>query len=261
MAKKARNYSFADSKRIPKEKMTEVSGIKIPGIPGTCYHAVICTLAENKDKFCFWTKVFERVAANMRKYGGEEAWKKFIGKSDVYAIEHRIKENVHSLTRRNSYGFRLHESGMAIYYFKDGAMLLTGGKLKKHGNTYDVHFSDGRRLQARYRGNTMTFREYRRFLDARLIDNSGTILNADGIKKMRASIHKISEQDKMTTHVCVRLSDKFDQNTAVRLEKLGLKVEYATDNEVIGIISPSRISELKDDKDVVDVETSYAELI
>jgi hypothetical protein len=259
---KDRNYSFLHSKRLPQDRMTEVNGIKIPSIPGTCYHAIICTLADNKDKFCFWAKIFEQVAANMRKYGGEDAWKKFIDKGDVKTIEQRIKENVHTLTRRGKdcYGFRLHEMGMAIYYFKDGAMLVTGGTMKKHGSSYDVHFSDGRKLQTRYRGTTMTFREYRRFLEAGLVDASGTILSADGIRDMRVTLNKISEQEKVTTHVCVKLSDGYDQETAVRLEKLGLRVEYATETEVIGVIPPSRISELKEDKDVVEVEASYSEL-
>jgi hypothetical protein len=43
------------------------------------------------------------------------------------------------------------------------------------------------------------------------------------------------------------------------LEKLGLRVEYATETELIGVIQPSRLSELREDEDVVDVETSYTD--
>lgn len=255
--RKVRNYSFRDSKRLPPEKMTEISGIKIPSIPGTCYHAIICAFAENKDKFVYWNRLFELVSRNMRKYGGDEAWKTFLGKDGVKAAELRIKENVHTLTRRgrDCYGYRLHEMGMAIYYFKDGALLITGGEMrKKSDGNYDVLFPSGRKLQARYRGTTMTFREYKRFLEHGYIDPSGTILDPEGIRAMRANINKLNEQERMTAQVCIVLGESYDQETACRLEALGLRVEQQVENELVGTIPLARIAELKEDRDVAEVE-------
>lgn len=255
--RKIRNYSFRDSKRLPPEKMTEISGIKIPSIPGSCYHAILCAFAENKDRFVYWNRLFELVSRNMRKYGGDESWKTFLGKDGVKAAELRIKENVHTLTRRgrDCYGYRLHEMGMAIYYFKDGALLITGGEMRKKSDSgYDVYFSNGRKLQARYRGTTMTFREYKRFLEHGYIDASGTILNADAIRNMRSNINKLNEQERMNTQVCVTLGENFNQETACRLEAIGLRVEHQVENELVGTIPLVRIAELKEDKDVAEVE-------
>ena len=75
--KKNRSYSFKNSKRLPIDQMTEVNGIKIPSIPGSCYHAIIASLAENKDKFCSWNKISELTGKNMRMYGGQQAWDNF----------------------------------------------------------------------------------------------------------------------------------------------------------------------------------------
>ena len=157
---KVRNYSFTDSKKLPINIMTQVNGIRIPSIPGSCYHAIIAALAEYKDRFCSWDRVIFLAAQNMRKYGGEKAWDKFHNKRGVKSYAQRIKDNAHTLTRtgKDCYGYRMHEMGMAIYFFKDGAMLITGGELREGNGTYDVYFSDGRRLQKRYRGHTRTSR-------------------------------------------------------------------------------------------------------
>ena len=93
--KKIRNYSFQHSKRLPVENMTEVNGIKIPSMPGSCYHAIIAALAEYKDKFCSWDKLIEMTQRNMRMYGGQKAWNKFAAKSKVKSCQQRIKDNTH----------------------------------------------------------------------------------------------------------------------------------------------------------------------
>lgn len=256
--KKIRNYSFRNSKRLPVEKMTEVNGVKIPSMPGSCYHAIIAALAEYKDKFCSWNKLIEVAQRNMKMYGGQDAWNKFVQKSKVKSYQQRIKDNTHTLTRtgRDCYGFRLHEQGMCIYFFKDGAMLLTGGELQNGTEAYDVIFPDGRRLQTRYRGTTMTHKEYKRFLEENFIDVTGRIIDSKGIKKMRASgVSGVVPLDE-TVHVCVILNDTFDQNTALRLERAGLKVEQGLGNELIGTAPSSSISELKKDIDVKEVEVS-----
>lgn len=255
--KKVRNYSFQHSKRLPFDKMTEVNGIKIPSMPGSCYHAIIAALAENKDKFCSWDKIIDLTHQNMRMYGGKQAWEKFVGKNNVKSYKQRIKDNTHTLTRtgRDCYGYRLHEQGMCIYYFKDGAMLLTGGQLQNGDDSYDVVFHDGRRLQTRYRGTTMTHKEYKRFLEKGFIDSTGRILDANGIKKLRA-LGLNTDDDIDEVHVCVVLEETFDQSTANRLEKIGLKVEQGLENELIGVVPSSRINALRKDKDVKEVEVS-----
>jgi len=259
--KKVRNYSFQHSKRLPIDKMTEVNGIKIPSMPGSCYHAIIAALAENKDKFCSWKKLIEMTYRNMRMYGGQKAWDKFVKKSNVKSHQQRIKDNAHTLTRtgRDCYGYRLHEQGMCIYYFKDGVMLLTGGEIQESDDTYDVSFPSGCRLQTRYRGTTMTHKEYKQFLEKRYIDATGRIINPNGIKKMRASENLMGVSETPVdeiVHVCVILNDTFDQNTAVRLEHLGLEVESGLDNEIIGTAPISVVNKLKSDVDVKEVEVS-----
>lgn len=260
--KKVRNYSFQHSKRLPIDKMTEVNGIKIPSMPGSCYHAIIAALAEIKDKFCSWEKLIEMTYRNMRMYGGQKAWDKFVKKSNVKSHQQRIKDNAHTLTRtgRDCYGYRLHEQGMCIYYFKDGVMLLTGGQLQESDDIYDVVFPSGCRLQTRYRGTTMTYKEYKQFLEKRYIDATGRIINSNGIKKMRSSRNLIGALPEKSideiVHVCVILNDSFDQNTAVRLEGLGLEVESGLDNELIGTAPVSRLNKLKSDVDVKEVEVS-----
>lgn len=256
--KKVRNYSFQHSKRLPIDKMTEVNGIKIPSMPGSCYHAIIAALAEYKDKFCSWDKLIELTQRNMRMYGGQKSWDKFMAKSNVKSCQRRIKDNAHTLTRtgRDCYGYRLHEQGMCIYYFKDGAMLLTGGQLQNGSEAYDVVFADGHRLQTRYRGTTMTYKEYKRFLEKNFIDITGRIINSNGIKKMRASGDAVELPVDEIVPVCVILKDSFDQNTAVRLECAGLEVEQGLGNELIGHIPFSSISALRRDVDVKEVEVS-----
>ncbi len=255
--KKIRNYSFQQSKRLPLDKMTLVSGIKIPSMPGSCYHAIIAALAENKDKFCPWSKIIELTQRNMRMYGGQKAWDKFVSKSNVKSSAQRIKDNTHTLTRtgKDCYGYRLHEQGMCIYYFKDGAILLTGGTLKSEKDTYDVIFPDNRRLQTRYRGTTMTFKEYRKFVEKNLIDSTGRILDQEGIKKIRAEGDEVVAVENMLS-VCIELEEGFNQRTASRLEGFGLKVEHGVANEILGLIPRSKIDAIRADIDVKSIEVS-----
>lgn len=259
--KKKRNYSFSNSKRLPIEKMTSINGVKIPAMPGSCYHAIMVSLAQHKDKFQNWAKIIQDTDYYMRMYGGQNSWDKFANKTNVKSYQQRIKDNTHTLTRtgKDCYGFRLHEQGMCIYYFKDGAMLVTGGKLVKTSDKkYDIEFPDGRRLQTRYRGTTMTYKEYVTFLSLKLIDNTGKVLNQDKIREMRmADSFGLEEENKMSEpHVCVVLGGGFDQYTADRLERIGLKIEFAEHNELIGTIPECHLNVLKSDKDVLEVEIS-----
>lgn len=264
LKQKVRNYSFSSSKRLPLDKMTEVNGVKIPSMPGSCYHAIICALAEHKDSFLPWDRIVELVERYMRQYGGPAAWDKFKSKKGVKTYEQRIKDNAHTLTRtgRDCYGFRLHELGMAIYFFKDGAMLLTNGQFEKQGSSYDVKFPDGCGLQVRYRGTTMTSKEYKRFLEAGFIDPSGQILNPEGIRKARreasnnSNIPVAQPSHHQVMNVCVTLHEDFDQNTATRLENLGFIVEQAIENELVGQITSDKLGDLESDEDVLGVEIS-----
>jgi hypothetical protein len=261
---KVRNYSFCDSKRLPESKMTEVNGIKIPSIPGSCYHAILCALAENKDHFSTWDKIIELTEKYIRKYGGPKAWGKFARKSHVKTFKQRVKDNTHTLTRsgKDCYGRRLHERGMCIYFFKDGAFLLTGGEFRSDGVGYEVVFPSGQFLQVRYRGTTMTYKEYRRFLSKGYIDISGKILDANSLKYERVRYGKNDKLDTKITssevynsemHVSITLSEDFDQKTAHRLETLGLTVEQCLGNELIGRLPSEQLKDLEVDKDVIDV--------
>lgn len=267
--KKVRNYSFQNSRRLPSDKMTEINGIKIPSMPGSCYHAIICALAENKNKFCSWDKVIQLTEQYMKKYGGVQAWEKFTSKGGVKGYKQRIKDNTHTLTRtgKDCYGYRLHERGMCIYFFKDGVILHTGGSLDVGSNgTYNVEFPDGLSLQTRYRGTTMTYAEYKKFLERNYIDVTGKILDHESIKDYRAGLQDggaettVSPTEKATSvEVCVTLSETFDQDTANRLESLGFVVEQALETELVGSAPADRVGDLQSDPDVLDVVVMDAE--
>jgi len=118
----------------------------------------------------------ELVEQYLIMYGGDEAWHKFAyrssgktrGKIDENHILKKIKTNTHTLTRtgKSCYGYRLHVRGMAIYYFRDGAMIRAGGKFipAKGRRPYNVQFNDGSELQIRSRGKIMSYREYKDFV-------------------------------------------------------------------------------------------------
>jgi hypothetical protein len=258
---KVRNYSFRNSKKLPPSKMTEVNGIKVPSIPGSCYHAIICALATHKNKFCNWAKIVELVEKYMRQYGGHRAWEKFRDKTLVKDYKQRIKDNCHTLTRtgKDCYGYRLHEQGMCIYFFKDGAILFTGGQMQDCGDQYDVIFLD-KRLQYRYRGTTMTYQEYRKFLESGYINPEGRILDQESIRDYREGLHESIEieEEKIIasselTPVCVTLVEEYTQSTADRIEQLGLIVEQVLDNDLIGALPQDQIENLRNDSDVIDV--------
>jgi len=259
---KVRNYSFQNSKRLPESRMTEINGVRIPSMPGSCYHAIICALAHHKNQLCSWQKVYEDTEKYMCQYGGVSAWNKFKEKGNVKSWQQRIKDNCHTLTRsgKDCYGYRLHERGMVIYFFRDGAILYTGGEFQD-GDNYDVLFPDGFGLQVRYRGTTMTYREYQRFIDLGYINKSGKILDAEGIHKFRerkraSEGNETLEPASAMVQVCVSLGENVDQDTALRLESLGLVVEEALDNEIIGHIPANNLDTLQSDKDVDHVEVS-----
>ena len=103
----------------------------------------------------------------------------------------------------------------------------------------------------------MTYKEYKKFLDKKFIDSTGKILDSDGIKKFRAlGNHRTDESLVEEASVCVVLEESFDQQTALRLESLGLNVDTALENELIGTISTAQLVLLKADPDVSEVEVS-----
>lgn len=264
MAKrKNRNYSFKASKKLPESKMTDINGIRIPSMPGSCYHATMCALASCKNKLVSWDKMIELTQQYMIQYGGQQAWDKFKSKSDVKTYEERIKDNVHTLTRtgKDCYGFRLHERGMAIYFFRDGAQLLIGGTYTVHKDgSYSVDFSDGRGLQVRYRGTAMTSKEYKRFLELSYIDQNARIVDLDGIRKFRSrrysaeEMPQLSLDDRDDVRVRVLLGPDTNQNTAIRLEQLGLVVDEAVDGQLYGSIHKAKLDAIKTDRDIELVE-------
>lgn len=259
---KVRNYSFADSKRLPSERMTDINGVKIPSMPGSCYHAIICALASHKEQVVFWDRLFELTEKYIKQFGGAKAWERFSSKKGVKTLHQRIKDNTHTLTRtgKDCYGYRLHELGMVIYFFKDGAMLLTGGKFTKSKDSYNVHFPDGRGLQARYRGTTMTSKEYKKFWEEGYITGSGKILKPEAIAKARREASRQAAAKPPLPsrieliQVKLKLTENFDQSTATRLEALGLIVEEVDGNSLCGIIPSNKLVSLQNDKDVLSVE-------
>lgn len=253
---KIRNYSFQSSKRLPENRMTEVNGIRIPSMPGSCYHAIMCTLAESKDQFCSWHKIYERTEYFMKMYGGDEVWTKFKNKNEVKTCEQRIKDNAHTLTRtgRDCYGYRLHERGMVIYFFKDGAVLYTGGQFVKTSTGYQVKFPDGKGLQTRYRGTTMTYKEYKRFLDMEYIDASGNLKKPELIRKFRSETSATRrEEEQNRISVSITLDDSYNQDTAFRLQSMGLIVTNSENNEIAGTLPKDKLDSIIEDEDVVDV--------
>lgn len=271
-----RKYSFQNSKKIAQDKCIEINNIKIYSVPGTCYHAIMCALAQNGDLFCSWEKIYELTERYIRQYGGTQLWEKFVNKKQVSDYKKRIRLNTYALTRsgKHCYGYRLHEQGIAIYYYDDGAAMFTGGVLKKIPGTYkyDVVFPDGKKLQTKHKGSpSLSYRDYKKYIDLKLIDNSGNILNEKGFKKIKdvdkeklSGIY-VSQKDKWKSKiksysnveldVCVSLKKHFTQKTAGRLENLGLFVDIVgKDNELIGTINSDKLKFLQSDPDVECVE-------
>jgi hypothetical protein len=257
---KSRNYSFRQSKKLPEERMTEINDLKIPARPGTCFHAIMCSLAITQDQFCPWDRLYGLTARFMRQYGGRPAWSKFTARQSAETWQKRIRDNTHMLTRagRNCYGLRLHERGCTIYIFRDGAVLLTGGEFTRSGRSYKLIFSDGRGLQVRHRGNSFTSREYDRFVEKGLIGPSCEIIDSDGIRQTRAEIsqlHQIAaikrkQLSDAPKRICLKIDGEYDQEIADRLEANGLTVEAVVNNEVIGMAKPSCFTSLENDDSV-----------
>jgi len=277
-AKKKRNYSMKASRRLPEEKMTETNGIKIPAVPGTCYHALICSLAQYKDQFCTWEKIYELTERYMRQYGGSESWESFYERGgDPESVRRRIRENLYTLTRtgKTCYSLRLHERGLCIYSFDDGAILLTGGLYEKKGRSYSLIFPDGRSIQKRHRGRTFSYREYQRLVERNALTPSCEIVDKDRMKKEIAALkaedsHEestdglndiFSQEDDKIAQVVIVLDDSYDQQTAYRLESLGLVVEQASGKDLIGSMPASNVERLRQDKDVAEVSVETSEVL
>lgn len=260
--RKNRNYSFKNSKKLSIDKMTEVNGVPIPSVPGSCYHAILCALASNKNKFLAWDRIIELTEKYMRQYGGSVAWDKFKGKSEVKDYEKRIRDNAHTLTRtgKDCYGFRLHERGMAMYYFKDGAMLLTGGEYLPSKNGYKVKFSNGMGLQTRYRGSTMTYHEYKVFLENDWIDSSGTLINSEAIRNFRSGKEESDNEEEIDSadntdrvQVSITLDEDMSDDFVSKLKARGLKIEHIMENEIIGTVPKKEVNIIQGYEEVVDM--------
>lgn len=258
-----RNYSFLHSKILSEEKMTEVNGIIIPFLPGSNSHVVLCALAEYKDHVLSWERIYTLSEKFMRQYGGQEAWEKFYNQKDA---RKRIRLNVYKLTRsgKECLGYRLHERGMCIYGFSDGAMLCTGGELIKSGSKYDVKFPDGRTLQKRHKGKqTLTSKEYAKFVEMKIIDASCNVLNEKKvIEERKKSVLKDmpvlnlakSKKSEDYMEVCISLSDDYNQVMALRFDKMGIIVEQTLKDQLIARVPISVLAKLNEDRDVVDLE-------
>ena len=134
-----RNLSLLKSKILSEEKMTEINGVLIPYLAGTSNHAILCALAEYRDRIIFWERLFQLSEKYLRQFGGPDVCDEFLKIKKVNDYKKRIKDTVLRWTANNTktnLGYRLHERGMVVYVFSDGAMLITGGKLVKDGKKY-----------------------------------------------------------------------------------------------------------------------------
>jgi len=173
------------------EKFTYINGIPIPASPGGCYHAIIASLSSNKDKFCFWKRIFELAERYIIQFGGDIAWKKF----DTGDVHEKIKHNTSILTQtgKKTPGYRMHQMGMTIYYFQDGAIIFTGGVFERRGPKYNVKFKNGRGLQKRYKGLSIRHRDYNRYVIEKAMDNSGNIVNHKKFQEIKQQIKEEEE--------------------------------------------------------------------
>lgn len=277
MPKKIKGPAELPENRYPKNGMIEINGIIIPYSPGTFNFSICCVLAHEKDRFVSWNKIYLGVERYIRQYAGVGAWSKFVNKKTAKNWKKRIQQNAYVLTRLTSKnnGRHLHQCGMAVYFFRDGLVLYTGGKYvkDKHSRKYEVVFPDGKRVQkhngmkSSYKNMKtgalwFTFQEYRRFVESGFIDKSCSVLNAEGIHQYRKyakninieNVLKLDNKREDNVKVCVSLSEDCDSEAAFRLESCGFIIEQNTENQLIGTIPEENIELLEDDDDVLDVE-------
>lgn len=244
--------------------MVVLNGVKIPSQKGSVYFGILCALATYKHQFCPWWRITELCEKFMCQYNGEKQWQKFVNKTDVKSCQKRIKENTYTFTRKgnNCYGFRLHELGMGVYFFRDGAMLLTDGEFVQTENDYDVRFPDGRTLQYKYNGSNFTSREYKDLVKAGLITRSCRIPDMDKLAQYRLTTPdkldnlEVSDISAQNIMLKVVLHETYNQDTAIRFENLEFEIDGVNGNELTGRLPAINIKKLRSDSDVVSVQVS-----
>jgi len=168
------------TKRLSEERMVMINNIYIPAMPGTPYHAIMCSLVENKNKFTPWGMLRNLFEKYFVMYGSEKAWKKFASspsrknKIDNEYLFKKIKSKVTSLTRRGKkyISYKFHQCGMAVYLFKDGAMMRVGGIFvpAKGRRPYNVQFENSTTDFQEDVKNKISYREYKDIVDENLSD-------------------------------------------------------------------------------------------
>lgn len=152
-------------RKLKESRMTSINEVNIPVQPGTCLHAILVALLENKNKFVPWSKILRLVSDNMVRYGGEDAWRVFYKKcsKNQEQLLQKIKTNIRLVMQvgKKTQGYKLHSRGVVVYLFKDGIMARTGGKFiaGRGRGLYSVKFKDGTGFQ---QSDVLTsYREYK----------------------------------------------------------------------------------------------------
>lgn len=189
----------ADSVEFLNDNITIINGVPVPATCGSLFHSILCSMAEQKDKFCIWPKLANKTQEYFRKYAGYEEWYRNFIKAGYDVFEKKVQYSVQTLTKsgKKEYGYRLHELGMCIYMFKDGSILYTGGKfIKKKGMGYSIEFDDGKSLQVKIKGLTLTRQQFKYLLVHNVIDSSGNFTKKNSIETAKAKIHEMEKRIK-----------------------------------------------------------------
>lgn len=165
MPKQLTKKSFTTSRKLPTSRMTVISDISVPAMCGTLHHAIICSLLDNKNRFVTWNKLERLVPIHVLQYGGEEAFKRFTKKCSKSSVLGEIKTCLKKMSLWPACTFNktaqdLHERGVVLFMFLDGAMAKTGGKCIHRNNKIFVHFKDG--LGAQSCDDIISFQQFRR---------------------------------------------------------------------------------------------------
>lgn len=194
------NIDSADSVEFLHSNITIVNGVPVPATCGSLFHSILCSFSEQKDKFCTWLKLADKTQDYYRKYAGYEEWTRLYYKPGIEIFEKKVQYSVHTLTKvgKKEYGYRLHELGMCIYTFKDGAVLHTGGKfIKKKGMGYSLEFDDGKEMQAKITGLVLTRQQYKYLLTHKVINSSGELIGKNTVVSAKKKIAEMESQIEM----------------------------------------------------------------
>lgn len=142
------------------EHLMSYNDVLIPAVPATLGHAVLCAMADSKNRFARWDKLYRLASNFLVQYGGEEA-----AQDADDAWKSRVRSVIRSMSKipaaKGSMAWRLHEHGMAVVVFADGAVLRVNGWIdrKPRCRRYVMAFPDGTVLE----GNQDSELTYRRF--------------------------------------------------------------------------------------------------